>query len=181
MPRPARTQTRRSAAAELETRLAIVRYRRGVLLLDHNDFKAQYRTSYGEFAQFRIQISEAQKQAQSALADNRSAEHEQKEKVVTELNERMASSVRECEKLVARIEKMAEAIRKRDEEIDELEDMLRVARTWRFWKNKFFVVGRIFFFFLVWEGGLIWGLGSENEIIRFSWLRGYFLSLAEKG
>lgn len=131
MVRPA-TQHRRSAATELETRLAIVRYRRGVLLLDRNDFKAQHRTSYAQFAQFRIQISEAQKQAQAALANNRSEEHEQKEKVVTELNEQMASSVRECERLMARIEKLAEGIRKRDEEIDELEDMLRVARTWNF-------------------------------------------------
>lgn len=131
MVRPA-TQHRRSAATELETRLAIVRYRRGVLVLDHNDFKAQHRTSYAQFAQFRIQISEAQKQAQAALANNRSEEHEQKEKVVTELNGQMASSVRECEKLMARIEKLAEGIRKRDEEIDGLEDMLRVARTWSF-------------------------------------------------
>lgn len=132
MVRPASTQNRRSAATELETRLAIVRYRRGVLLLDQNDFRAQHRTSYGEFAQFRIRISEAQKQAQAALANNRSEEHEQKEKAVNELNERMASSVRECERLMARIEKSAEGIRKRDAEIVELEDMLRVARTWNF-------------------------------------------------
>lgn len=91
----------------------------------------------------------------------------------------MACSVRECEKLVAKIEKLAEGIRKRGEEIDELEGMLRVART--FEKSDFCEGGFLFGYFSKCLSRRTDYLGSENEIIRFSWLGGFFSPHWQKG
>ena len=126
LPRRA-AQTPPSTALRLERELAVVRFRRGVLILDHRDFKEQYRTSFGELTQLRIQTFEAQKLADSAFEGNRLAEYEQLKKLVNDLNERMALSIGECGKLLSLIEGMLDAIRKRDEEVQDLENQVCVA------------------------------------------------------
>lgn len=128
---PSPHQTHRSTVAEIrriEVRLATAQYLRGVLIPHLNDVKTKYLTQNADIAHFRNQISQAQQQAQALLANNRSTEHEQKVRFITELNTRIAFSVHGLEKSGARIEKVTQNIRDRDLEILGFENLLHGLR-----------------------------------------------------
>lgn len=59
----------------------------------HNSFKTQHFRKWTEIAHFRFQIIETQEEAQSALDNNRSGEHEYPIEVITELNSQLSRSI----------------------------------------------------------------------------------------
>ena len=124
-------QTHRSTVAEisrLEVRLTTSQYLRGVLIPHLNDVKTQYLTQNADIAHLRNQISQAQQEAQALLANNRSAEHEQKLRFITDLNRRLAFSISEWGKSGARVDKETQDIKDWDQEIARLENLLHRLR-----------------------------------------------------
>lgn len=124
--RPA-AQSTISPSRRLEIELASARYWHGVLLLDRRDFKEEHDASFAEVARIRIQINEARNQAESALRNNLQAEFQERKKLVEELDQRMASCIDECSRLMGHIDAADQTLRRKDEEIRTLESQVYAA------------------------------------------------------
>lgn len=128
-PPPTYNSSQAAEISRLTVRITVTQSKRDSLLEALNHLRTQHGTQNASIAQIRIQIRNAQQEAQAALSNNRSDEYEYKLEIVAQLNWRLARSVHTWEELAGKIENKLKELSDLELELTGLERISRALRT----------------------------------------------------